>query len=971
MEGEHSGDMDAPLQGTPTSPKHPAAAVAEPIPSLGRTSHRKVSRHYRTKPRDSDPEEQNMSKEEEEQAEHKNNVKQPWDSESSGSSTSPSSTLAYVQSQNAQNLGEVYPRLARLSFLDQEGEGADQDGDHAAVSNLRKTLRPLQQNDLTLMGGVEQDDKTTIEHSSSGDVIELESSESSSVAFTANPPMTSPSASSSGARSGLNLVEVCDTGSATKGRGLFSIAKDVLKPGTLVFRELAYCQVVNDACRTQVCSACFKDVREELGEEEMTSSAGSVPTGGQRKLVRCAGCKVVWYCNKASEKRTCQLKDWKLHHQLECQGIQQSMTNPVMKDVWTRRAMDTTTVRALCRLVRRRERVKASTAHKAMHGKPDTAQKQVNEVYFSGLDQKEEEWLDEHGSAWIEQYLNTYSREKETAATSKNALDESRQLAKIMAVVMSCVVSSKQDRHMFLKRVGEAPMMSVAAQSGASGLDLLRKLDSYGFAVTNMETTAAVGLALYVQCMPFMNHSCVPNCVYTFKGARVECRVIRDIQPGEEIGTTQERQKQLKAQYHFMCDCPLCKYYPANPLVQPDGKLLTHIASEQALPDPGFDPKQGYICSNASCGAANMSCAVLATDSQLKVYNKVELKCNKCGQITQLTQEIVQENEEQAQRLLTGYVREMNVGSAAPSTVRSGSRIFELAKAEVLVETSDKNVDNGSVKSSPIVGGMATVQEIPAQALRSFEEAYRILTGRSSAIVVTDAIHHNVFRHPIHHLVRQLVQTGFDEAVRRKSWVFALQRSLELERILCGTYVGHHPLKAIQAYYTCKIANLLANLLLEESTVEIEESEEEKEGDDMLDSEDENDLKAIRDAMRKDGSGSRAAVAAGNGSMQEQLLRKKRKAKDEPLSVDNEMSEREIERSMRKTQEKQQSSRGLLQYLKSLIPKIEDPDILQQYRVCWGKDGKLGTRYRYQIDSLKQALHYAELPFVPQDPEKQ
>jgi hypothetical protein len=215
----------------------------------------------------------------------------------------------------------------------------------------------------------------------------------------------------------------------------------------------------------------------------------------------------------------------------------------------------------------------------------------------------------------------------------------------------------------------------------------------------------------------------------------------------------------------------------------------------------------------------------------------------------------------------------------------------------------------------------------------------------------------------VHRLIRQLEQSGFDEAVSHKNWIFALRRSIELECILSETYIGHHPLKAIQGYYTCKIANLLANLLLEESTVEIEDSDQEKNEDEdveMLDSDDEQDLKAVMDAMRK---GDRVAA----GSMQEQLLKRgKRKNKNDGTSeaIEEEAQQRKKRAQETKRQVQGAASRELLQYLKSLIPKIENPEILQGFRVCWGKDGKLASRYRHQVDSLKQALHYAGLPFA-------
>ncbi|KAK3846166.1 MAG: hypothetical protein J3R72DRAFT_516476 [Linnemannia gamsii] len=136
-------------------------------------------------------------------------------------------------------------------------------------------------------------------------------------------------------------------------------------------------------------------------------------------------------------------------------------------------------------------------------------------------------------------------------------------------------------------------------------------------------------------------------------------------------------------------------------------------------------------------------------------------------------------------------------------------------------------------------------------------------------------------------------QTGFDEAASHKNWVFALHQSLELERILNNTYIGHH--------HTCRIVNLLANLLLEESTIEIEESDHEQDSDEDKEmvgnsDDDERDLQALKHAM---GGGGKKSKGLGAGS-----------------------------------------ALGVL-----------------------GKDDKLVSQYRHQVDSLKQALYYTELPF--------
>ncbi|KAG0329159.1 SET and MYND domain-containing protein 3 [Dissophora globulifera] len=931
-----------------------APSTAQPTTTL-RASNR-AQRNYRVKPRDHD---------DIEQSEHdlmdtdKNETDQrlrPSTETSSNSAltSSTNSTLhPYHQSQEAQSLGEVYPGLARLSFLDQdEGSGAAEDsarGDPSSSASLlgtKKPRRPLQQ----------RHQQQSTEGEQQRDAVPMEVDNSTSTVKEAMwpnpPPGSSPSAFSS--ETGSSLVEVKETGSQTKGRGLFSAAKEVLQPGKLVFKELGYCQVVHDSSLSQVCSACFKDAREESDKNDNASSSA---TDSQRRLVRCAGCKV-----------TCQTNDWKLHHRLECQGIQKSMANPVMKEVWTKHTTDTTSARALCRMMRRRERVRLSAAYKAEHKKLDAAQKQVNEVYFSGLDQKEEEWLDENGGDWIDRFLSTG-----TAEASNDAPEDSSQFAKTMAIVMSCV-TLKEDRQSFLS--GHESERDASA--GVGGLGLYRKLASYAFSITNMQTTTAVGVALYIQCMPFMNHSCIPNCIYIFKGSRVECRVIRDIQPGEEmtisyidqIGMTKERQRQLKSQYHFTCDCPLCRYFPANPLTQPEEDALRNIVSGP-LPEPLLDPKQGFVCLNTTCLAADGPRPILAVESQLNIYNKVELKCKECGHISELTQELVQENEESAQRLITGFVREMNGGSLPSHKSKSNSRNFELAKATI-PESNEQNTGDDAVKPT-VVGGLRTVQAPSERAMQNYEDAYKVLTGVlptatwSAATGNTPSVLNDdaVCRSQQHRLVRQLVQVGFDEAVSHKNWIFALHRSIELERILNATYIGHHPSKAIQSYYTCKISNLLANLLLEESTVDVEESgkEDEDKEQDMLDSDDERELKAWRDAMRQSKGHDAVGTKVGNGSMQERFLKKKQKDQGDTSAEQVRREKKGLEQAPEKRMQPE-SSQKVMRDVKALLPSIEDPRILQQFRVIWGKDGKLVSRYRIQADSLKQALHYAELPFA-------
>uniref|UniRef100_A0A452J5Y6 [histone H3]-lysine(4) N-trimethyltransferase n=1 Tax=Gopherus agassizii TaxID=38772 RepID=A0A452J5Y6_9SAUR len=85
------------------------------------------------------------------------------------------------------------------------------------------------------------------------------------------------------------------------------------------------------------------------------------------------------------------------------------------------------------------------------------------------------------------------------------------------------------------------------------------------FTISNGEMQD-VGVGLYPS-MSLLNHSCDPNCVIVFEGRQLLLRSVREIQIGEELTISyieslmpsSERQKHLKRQYCFECNCLLCK----------------------------------------------------------------------------------------------------------------------------------------------------------------------------------------------------------------------------------------------------------------------------------------------------------------------------------------------------------------------------------------------------------------------------
>ncbi|XP_038249905.1 histone-lysine N-methyltransferase SMYD3 isoform X3 [Dermochelys coriacea] len=85
------------------------------------------------------------------------------------------------------------------------------------------------------------------------------------------------------------------------------------------------------------------------------------------------------------------------------------------------------------------------------------------------------------------------------------------------------------------------------------------------FTISNGEMQD-VGVGLYPS-MSLLNHSCDPNCVIVFEGRQLLLRSVREIQIGEELTISyieslmpsSERQKHLKRQYCFECNCLLCQ----------------------------------------------------------------------------------------------------------------------------------------------------------------------------------------------------------------------------------------------------------------------------------------------------------------------------------------------------------------------------------------------------------------------------
>ncbi|KAK3588645.1 hypothetical protein CHS0354_038877 [Potamilus streckersoni] len=78
----------------------------------------------------------------------------------------------------------------------------------------------------------------------------------------------------------------------------------------------------------------------------------------------------------------------------------------------------------------------------------------------------------------------------------------------------------------------------------------------------------AVGVGLYLGAS-YLDHSCQPNAVVSFQGQKLMVRALRDIpevKPSnifisytDQLAITEDRQRQLKEQYYFSCQCCRCQ----------------------------------------------------------------------------------------------------------------------------------------------------------------------------------------------------------------------------------------------------------------------------------------------------------------------------------------------------------------------------------------------------------------------------
>ncbi|CAG8484523.1 17759_t:CDS:2, partial [Dentiscutata erythropus] len=128
-----------------------------------------------------------------------------------------------------------------------------------------------------------------------------------------------------------------------------------------------------------------------------------------------------------------------------------------------------------------------------------------------------------------------------------------------------------------------------ALLSASEMLDLFCRMTENSFSILDGEMIA-FGVGIYPNAS-LLNHSCRPNCVVIFENSKLMVRCIEPINNDQELVINyvdlslpvEERRKELRKQYFFLCNCESCEYYKSK---------------------DNIDPRSALRCQNSQCSNA-------------------------------------------------------------------------------------------------------------------------------------------------------------------------------------------------------------------------------------------------------------------------------------------------------------------------------------------------------------------------------
>ncbi|XP_027137114.1 histone-lysine N-methyltransferase SMYD3 [Larimichthys crocea] len=239
-------------------------------------------------------------------------------------------------------------------------------------------------------------------------------------------------------------------------------------------------------------------------------------------LLRCSQCKMARYCNTI-----CQKQAWP-DHKRECKCLRSLLPR-----------IPTDSVRLAARLI---------------FALLNPSKSSSEELYT----------LEEH-----ESHLSSVSEQKKQGLS---------QLASMLELYLQQEVPDLAQE-----------ITSALPPSCREPLNLIAKVTCNCFTISDGELQE-IGVGLYPS-LSLLNHDCRPNCVMVFEGTKLHLRAVRDIKPEEELtisyietlSLTEDRQRQLEDQYHFICHCQHCDSQDKDGLMLSGGESTWRLLKE-ALP---------------------------------------------------------------------------------------------------------------------------------------------------------------------------------------------------------------------------------------------------------------------------------------------------------------------------------------------------------------------------------------------------
>jgi len=326
--------------------------------------------------------------------------------------------------------------------------------------------------------------------------------------------------------------------------GRRAIALKPLKPGTLLLSEcgqpwIAHAEHADKECHQ--CAKCIYDPRIDSiraaaaanGSSSAGGAAASTAAGttGAQKLpsrhIHCSVCESAFYCSIACQNAH------RPQHELECPALAQA------EEISDLALCNIDLIRAAIKYIVNvgREKQKMEKAEKEKETNPDSATQSSTTPAFNP--QNFQSTIDDSDLLMAH-----------TASTSPVDLAHMRDACSLILKFLPPEFSIESDR--------------VAA--------FMCRLNNNCHAL-NLEEhpTIQFGFGLYPLCAIF-NHSCLPNAIFVNVGAKLQFRVIREVEAWEELTVnyiglydprTLRRQELWKTK-KFFCQCRRCMLRPKN-----------------------------------------------------------------------------------------------------------------------------------------------------------------------------------------------------------------------------------------------------------------------------------------------------------------------------------------------------------------------------------------------------------------------